>query len=57
MRANSGQTAFTSAGFTGSYTIRRPPNGNYIIAAQSLVGGQQYACNASVIVFGPTEEE
>lgn len=51
-KVNVGQTDFTTAGFTGPYTIQRPPNGNYDITAQSLVAGQDYDCTAGVTVAG-----
>ena len=51
-KANDGLTDFQTAGFTGSYTITRPPNGNYNITSQSLVGGQDFDCTASVTVAG-----
>jgi TadE-like protein len=52
LRVNTGQTTFTTAGFTGAYTATTPPNGNYVITSQSLVGGQQYACSSGVTVAG-----
>ena len=51
-RANQGETPFRTAGFTGTYTISRPPQGNYNITSQSLVGGQSYNCTSSVSVAG-----
>ena len=51
-RVNVGQTDFGTAGFTGTYTVSRPPSGNYNITTQSLVGGQQYACTSGVTVAG-----
>lgn len=51
LKVNSGQSPFTVAGFTGTYTITRPPNNNYTIGSQSLVGGQIYVCSSSMTVF------
>lgn len=51
-KVNSAQSAFSVAGFTGTFTISRPPNGNYDVTAQSLVGGQVYPCSTSVTVGG-----
>ena len=51
-KVNIGQSDFTTAGFTGTYSVTRPPNGNYDITSQSLVGGQQYACSSGVTVAG-----
>lgn len=51
-KVNAGQSTFTTAGFTGTYTITRPPSGNYNITTQSLVGGQSYACSSPVTVAG-----
>ena len=50
-RASAGQTLFQGKGFTGSYTIDRPPNSDYFIGSQSLVGGQPYLCNSSITVY------
>jgi hypothetical protein len=52
LKANAGITPYHNAGFTGSYTISHPPNGNYNIAGQSLVFGQPYPCNSSITVNG-----
>lgn len=52
IKANSGQSAYTTAGFTGSYTITHPPQGNYNIQSQSLVAGQSYSCDSDMIVYG-----
>lgn len=49
---SAGQTDFTTAGFSGTYTVQRPPNGNYNIKSQSLVAGQLYDCTAGVTVAG-----
>lgn len=51
-RVNSAQSDYTTAGFTGTFTATTPPQGNYYVTSQSLVGGQQYACSTSVIVAG-----
>jgi hypothetical protein len=51
LTASAGQSPFTVAGFTGTYTIHRPPNSNYTIGSQSLVGGQVYVCSSSMTVF------
>lgn len=51
LHVNSGQSPYTVAGFTGTYTITRPPNGNYTIATQSLVGGTIYVCSSNMTVF------
>jgi hypothetical protein len=50
--ANQAPTQWTGAGFTGTLTISRPPNGNYQIKNQSIVGGQQVPCNSSMTVTG-----
>ena len=52
LRVNTAQPAFTAAGFTGTFTVTRPPNGNYTVTSQSLIGGQLYVCTSSVTVFG-----
>lgn len=52
LNVNAGQSAFTTAGFTGSYTANSPPGGNYQIKSQSLTFGQDYACTADVVVAG-----
>ena len=51
-KANAGQATFSGAGFTGSYTISRPPQGNYDITSQSLSFGQEYDCTSNVVVAG-----
>lgn len=51
-KVNTAQTTFTTAGFTGSFTITRPPAGNYTVSSQSLVGGQSFPCTSSVTVGG-----
>lgn len=49
--ASAGGPLFTLAGFTGTYRIDRPPNNDYTIGSQSLVGGQVYLCSSSITVF------
>lgn len=49
---SAGLTEFQTAGFTGTYTVQRPPGGNYAIKSQSLVAGQDYDCTAGVTVAG-----
>jgi TadE-like protein len=51
LKSSAGSSAFFSAGFTGTYTINRPPSNDYLIGSQSLVGGQVYLCNSSIKVF------
>lgn len=51
LKANAGQTSYQVAGFTGTYTINRPPAGNYTIGTQSLVGGTIYVCSSNLKVF------
>lgn len=46
-----GKGLFSGAGFTGTYTINKPPNNNYTIGSQSLVGGQVYVCSSGITVF------
>jgi hypothetical protein len=53
-RVNAGQTAWTTAGFSSAnYVVTRPPSGNYVVTAQSLVGGQSYPCVTSITVSRP----
>ena len=52
LKVNGAQTAFTAGGFTGAFTIARPPNGNYDVTSQNRVGGQQYPCTTDVTVSG-----
>jgi beta-lactam-binding protein with PASTA domain len=54
LKVNSGQAAFQTAGFTGTYTAQAG-NGNYTIQYQSLIGGQMYPCTSSVTV-GPVAQ-
>jgi hypothetical protein len=51
LKVNAGQSPYTVAGFTGTYTINRPPAGNYTIGSQSLVGGTIYVCSSNMTVF------
>lgn len=51
LTANGGKSPYQTAGFTGTYTINRPPNNNYTIGSQSLVGGQVYVCSSNMTVF------
>lgn len=51
MKASAGAAAYTGAGFKGTYTVHRPPNNDYNIGSQSLVGGQPYVCASSITVF------
>lgn len=46
------QGTFTTAGFTGTFTITRPPENDYVVESQSLVGGQTYPCSSGITV-GP----
>ncbi len=43
---------YTSAGFTGTFSVNTPPNGDYKIKSQSLVAGQGYGCASDVTVGG-----
>jgi len=51
LSASAGQVPYVVAGFSGTYTIDRPPNSNYTIGSQSLVGGQVYVCSSNMTVF------
>ena len=51
LKSSAGSSTYFAAGFTGSYTIDRPPNNDYTIASQSLVGGQVYLCNNNMTVY------
>jgi hypothetical protein len=42
---------WTTAGFTGAYTTQPTNKNNWIVKTQNLVGGQDYACTATVIVY------
>ena len=46
------QGSFTTAGFTGAFTVTRPPSNDYVVETQSLVGGQKYPCTSGITV-GP----
>lgn len=52
LRVNAASTTFTTAGFTGAFTATSPPNGNYVVTSQTLVGGQPYPCTSPVTVGG-----
>jgi Flp pilus assembly protein TadG/beta-lactam-binding protein with PASTA domain len=52
LKVNNAQAPYNSAGFTGTFTATTPPNGNYTVQTQSLVGGQTYPCSSSVTVGG-----
>lgn len=46
-----GQALWSLKGFTGSYTVVRPPNNNYTIGSQFfLVFGEPYPCTSSITV-------
>ena len=51
-RVDDAQAAWSTAGFSGSLTVSRPPNGNYRIKNQTIVGGQDVPCNSSITVSG-----
>ena len=51
LSASAGQIPYVVAGFTGTYTIDRPPMSDYTIGSQSLVGGQVYVCSSNMTVF------
>jgi hypothetical protein len=42
---------WTTAGFTGAFTTQPTNKNSWIVKAQNLVGGQDYACTVSVIVY------
>lgn len=50
-KASAGAGLYSTAGFTGTYTINRPPSNDYNIGSQSLVGGQDYLCSSSITVY------
>lgn len=50
--ANQATNQWTGAGFSGTLTITRPPNGNYQIKNQTIVGGQKVPCNSAMSVGG-----
>jgi hypothetical protein len=42
---------WTAAGFTGAFTTQPANKNTWIVKTQNLVGGQDYACTTSVIVY------
>jgi hypothetical protein len=55
VRVNSAPAVFQGTyGFDGTVIVTRPPNGNYSITSQNLVGGQEYACSTNIEVGGAT---
>jgi hypothetical protein len=42
---------WTTAGFTGAFTTQPTNKNTWIVKTQNLVGGQDYACTSSVIVY------
>jgi Flp pilus assembly pilin Flp len=52
LRVNTGQSTYSGSGFLGTYTATSPPGGNYIITSQSLVFGEEMACESNMIVSG-----
>lgn len=52
LKVNVAQTAYTGSGFIGTFSVTRPPNGNYDVTSQDKVAGGQYACTTSVSVAG-----
>lgn len=50
--STTGPAAYAAAGFSGSVSATSPPNGNYVITSQSLVGGQMLPCTTDIVVFG-----
>ena len=51
LTASKASQAWTTAGFTGSFTTQPANKNTWIVKSQNLVGGQDYACTASVIVY------
>jgi hypothetical protein len=51
-RVNDAPATWSAAGFSGPLTVSRPPNGNYPIKNQTIVGGQSVPCNSSITVSG-----
>jgi hypothetical protein len=43
--------AWTTAGFTGSFSTQPANKSQWIVKWQNLVGGQDYACTSSVVVY------
>jgi hypothetical protein len=52
LRVNDAPATWSAAGFSGSLTVSRPPQGNYPIKNQTIVGGQSVPCNSSITVSG-----
>lgn len=52
VRALSAEAIFRAAGFTGTFTITRPPNGNYTITGQEPASGLYNECDAPIEVYG-----
>jgi hypothetical protein len=50
--ANDALGIWRGARFTGTLTVSRPPNGNYKIKNQSIVGGAKVPCNSAITVSG-----
>jgi len=42
---------WTAAGFTGAFTTQPTNKNTWIVKTQNLVGGQDYACTSTVIVY------
>lgn len=51
LSAAQAEAAWQTAGFTGSFNTQPQNKRTWIVKAQNLVGGQEYACTASVIVY------
>lgn len=51
LTANKASQEWTTAGFTGAFTTQPTNKNNWIVKSQNLVGGQDYACTSSVIVY------
>ena len=51
LKSSAGLSPYQVAGFTGVYTVHRPPSNDYTIGSQSLVGGQVYVCSSNMTVF------
>jgi hypothetical protein len=49
--AATAQQDWTTEGFTGSFTMQPSNKNNWIVKWQNLVGGSEYPCTASVIVY------
>lgn len=50
LTASNASADWTAAGFTGAFTTQPANKNNWIVKTQDLVGGQDYACTASVTV-------